>query len=145
MSTITKIFGAIISFFTGLLGIFTTRKKGEFFLEIDPSKDGAAAPQAVVAAAPAETAKPAKKADKAQKAPKAKKATQTKTSQKGKAAAQPAAPVPQPVAASVNQALNIPKPKAATIEPLDIPKFGAARRPGANMQSFLDMAKTVKS
>ncbi|NJN24178.1 MAG: hypothetical protein HC810_07015 [Acaryochloridaceae cyanobacterium RL_2_7] len=118
-------FGAITGIFGGILGtvtgIFTKKKKqGEFFLEIDGSKDSAAA------TAPAKTSAPTgKKAKPATVAP----------------APQAAAPV-----AVVNQSLNIPAPKVtATIEPLDIPKFGPRRRPGSNMQSFLDMAKTVKS
>ena len=78
MSAITKIFGAIISFFTGLLGgilgIFS-KKKGEFYLEIDPSKDSAAASQAVESSGGAAVASPPQeKAPKAQKAPKKKKA-----------------------------------------------------------------------
>lgn len=156
MSAITKIFGAIISFFTGLLGIFSKKKKGEFYLEIDPSKDGAAAPQevaaessggAAVASKPDEAPK-SKKTSKAKKAPKSKKAPKAKKEKASQPAAPlpQAAPTPQPSAAALaSQALNMPKPKVSTIEPLDIPKFGPRRRPGSNMQSFLDMAKTVKS
>ena len=136
MSIIKKIFGAFTAFLNSLLGIFTKKKQGEFYLEIDSSKDSAAATapatETKAAAAPAAAtatpaAKPAKKAKKA------------------KAKAAPTAQ-PAPAAAVINQALNMPEPKVtATIEPLNIPKFGPRRRPGSNMQSFLDMAKTVKS
>ena len=131
MSAITNFFGAIVSLvaalFGSILGIFNKKKGGEFFLEIDSSKEGASKPQFAKAAV---AAKPAQ----------AKAAV---------AAAQVATPIsaiaaesPQAVAA-VNQALNMPAP-TVSIEPLNIPKFGPARRPGSNMKSFLDMAKSVR-
>ena len=129
MSIIKKIFGAITAFLGSIFGIFSKKKNGEFYLEIDSSKDSAAAtaPAAATAAPATATATPAKKAKK------------TKTAK--------TAPAPQAsnAVAVVNQALNMPAPKVtASIEPLNIPKFGPRRRPGSNMQSFLDMAKTVK-
>lgn len=136
MSAITNFFGALINaitaFFGSIFGIFTKKKNGEFFLEIDSSKEGASVPETATAAPVA--AKPAKK----------KKATTAPQSVAASAAQPVAASAPQAVAAA-NQALNMPKPKVSTIEPLNIPKFGPARRPGANMKSFLDMAKTVRS
>lgn len=154
MSAIKKIFGAILAFLTSavtsVLGIFSKKKKGEFFLEIDPSKDGAASANAAVAA-PEAASKSAPKAKKAKPKAQAAKSKAKKAKPPKKVTTQ-ATPEPQvalsevPAAASlINQALNMPKPKVATIEPLDIPKFGPRRRPGSNMQSFLDMAKTVKS
>lgn len=135
MSAITNFFGAIVSlvaaFFGSILGIFNKKKGGEFFLEIDSSKEGASKPQpakAAVAAKPAQ-AKATVAAEPAQVAPTPISAIATES--------------PQAVAV-VNQALNMPAP-TVSIEPLNIPKFGPARRPGSNMKSFLDMAKSVRS
>ena len=142
MSAITKFFGALIkavaAIFGGIFGIFKQKNNGEFFLEIDPSKDSAAAPEpAPVAVAPAPVeAVVVPRQDDLKKGQKAQVSQATPATQ---AVSQPAA------VALANQALNMPQPKVSTIEPLDIPKFGPARRPGANMKGFLDMAKTVKS
>ena len=140
MSIIKKIFGAITAFLGSIFGIFSKKKNGEFFLEIDSSKDSAAATAPAAKAAPAAaTAAPA-----AATAPAP--APAAKPAKTAKAKTAKAAPKAAPAAAAVNQALNMPAPTVtATIEPLDIPKFGPRRRPGSNMQSFLDMAKTVKS
>lgn len=53
-----------------------------------------------------------------------------------------------PVAASNGSALNLPQPTVTTTasaSEADYSQFGPRRGPGANMKSFLDMAKTVKS
>ena len=139
MSIIKKIFGAITAFLGSIFGIFSKKKNGEFYLEIDSSKDSAAAtaPAAATAAPATATATPA--------APATATATPAKKAKKTKTAKTAPAPQASNAVAVVNQALNMPAPKVtASIEPLNIPKFGPRRRPGSNMQSFLDMAKTVK-
>ena len=59
----------------------------------------------------------------------------------------------QPQAAQSASTLNLPKPKvsasnskpqAAKESGTVFSQFGSRRRPGANMQAFLDMAKTIK-
>jgi len=52
--------------------------------------------------------------------------------------AQPSAP--QPASAS---ALNLPQPKVTSYS--DFSNFGDRRRPGANMSSFLEMARKVRT
>ena len=53
-----------------------------------------------------------------------------------------------PATASTASALNLPAPTVVTNTPASevaYTQFGARRGPGANMKTFLDMAKTVKS
>jgi hypothetical protein len=67
-------------------------------------------------------------------------ASKAETSAKAKAP-QSAAP------ASTASALNLPQPTVVTNTPaseVTYSQFGARRGPGANMKTFLDMAKTVK-
>jgi hypothetical protein len=190
MSAITNFFGAIVSliaaFLGSILGIFNKKKGGEFFLEIDSSKEGALKPQpakATVAAEPAQakatvvsliaaflgsilgifnkkkggefSLKIDSSKEGASKPQPAKAAVGDQPAQaKAAVAAEPAQVFPAPISAiatespqavaAVNQALNMPAP-VVSIEPLNIPKFGPARRPGSNMKSFLDMAKSVRS
>ncbi|MGB8699760.1 MAG: hypothetical protein WCD18_10120, partial [Thermosynechococcaceae cyanobacterium] len=80
-----------------------------------------------------------KKSDKASKAaPKAKTAA---------APATQAAPATTQAAPAAAQAMNLPQPKVTTSAPAPVnySAFGPRRRPGANMKSYLDMAKTVKN
>jgi hypothetical protein len=62
----------------------------------------------------------------------------------GAASKTAAKPVP---AAATAAALNLAKPTItfASASTNDYAKFGSRRRPGANMKSYLDMAKTIKS
>jgi hypothetical protein len=64
-----------------------------------------------------------------------------------KAPATKAKPAAAPVAATAT-ALNLPLPTVTPSAPAtpvnNYAQFGPARRPGANMKSFLDMAKTMK-
>ncbi len=117
-------------------------KKSSYFLEIDEKsgQDNGKAPE--TASKPAKTAKtveekpsPQAKAEKApkkapKKAPQAPKTEETAQPPQAKTAAQPAAAKPQPKQrkefATRYLMPNSPTPR---------------RRPGANMQSFLDMAK----
>ena len=54
-----------------------------------------------------------------------------------------------PVATATAAALNLPAPtvtvSAAPTPASNYKTFGPRRRPGANMKSYLDMAKTIKS
>ncbi|MCM1984878.1 hypothetical protein [Lyngbya confervoides] len=130
MSAITKLFGAIFALLGKLLGgipklLSKKNRKNGFYLEIEENGSSAPAPKPKAAKKKAPETQP-----NAAAAP------------ESEAAAEPAA---APAAISVAEVLNMPKPQVATIEPLDIPKFGPRRQPGANMKPFLDMAKTVKS
>ncbi len=50
-----------------------------------------------------------------------------------------------PATASTASALNLPQPTVTTAKSeVAYTQFGSRRGPGANMKSFLDMAKTVK-
>ena len=61
--------------------------------------------------------------------------------------AAPSAPkaTPKAAPAAASKALNLPQPKVTTSENTApaYSQFGPRRRPGANMKSFLDMAKTA--
>jgi hypothetical protein len=62
-----------------------------------------------------------------------------KASKKGKVAA-------APVAATTANALNLPQPNVTTtVAENNYVQFTTRRRPGANMKSYLDMAKTIKN
>ncbi len=116
LSTITRFLGGIFGFITSLF-----KKKDGFYLEVKDAK------------------KPSTKS--VIPAPEMAQATSQSVSAQAVApeATVPSAPLTE------NEVLNLPEPEVSTIEPLNIPKFGAARRPGANMKAFLDMAKVVKS
>jgi hypothetical protein len=70
------------------------------------------------------------------------------TAPKTKAKSKKEAAEPVAVAASA-AALNLPKPTVTVTETpapaSNYKTFGPRRRPGANMKSYLDMAKTIKS
>ena len=59
-----------------------------------------------------------------------------------------AEPKPAPKPAGANAALNLPQPTVTTFAPKYLAPSGSSngrRRPGANMSSFLDMARQVKT
>ncbi|PSB30432.1 hypothetical protein [Stenomitos frigidus] len=96
--------------------------KSGYFLELDEAKGVGTtpAPTKSVAAAPA----------------KASESTNGAT----------AKPAPKPVAA--NAGLNLPQPTVTTFAPKYLAQAGSSngrRRPGANMSSFLDLARQVKT
>lgn len=141
INLIKKLFSGILSFIGGILG----GKKGGYYLELDESEAGKPAATAKAAteapAAKAEPAKPAKAA-KAKPAPaKVETASLNGTSSSVNSVisngATPSAPAsnngaaPQPTSASL----------AAASAVLSTPR----RRPGANMNSYLEMAKQVKT
>lgn len=71
-----------------------------------------------------------------------KKTKKTKAKKSAPKAAEPATPA----AATVASTLNLPQPTVTTPAPANnYTKFGARRRPGANMKSYLDMAKNIKN
>jgi hypothetical protein len=127
INLIKKLFSGILSFIGGIAG----GKGGGYYLELDESEAGKPAPQAV---APAKVEAPAPAAT----AP-------------AKSSAKPAAVKAEPIAsngakppASSNGA--VPQVPAATSLAaastlLNTPR----RRPGANMNSYLEMAKQVKT
>jgi hypothetical protein len=121
MNLLKNLFGAIGKIFAAIFGIFgnllpSGKGKGEtFFLEVDDAKGVSTAPAAKPAKASKTTASPAAK----------------------------------PSNNGVASTLNLPQPtvKSSTAAAPAAPaysQFGARRRPGANMKSYLDMAKTAK-
>ncbi|GAB4342830.1 MAG: hypothetical protein OHK0047_35110 [Leptolyngbyaceae cyanobacterium] len=162
---IKGLFSGIFGFFGGLLGgkkktealsgseAKPTAKKGNsgFYLELDESKAGAAAQ--------ADSPAPAQTTNGATAEAKATEAQPAKTSRKEKLAAlaegkQPAAATPAPAQAPTAKpaAATTPAPKPATFEPetefatkyLVTNGSNSRRRPGANMSTYLDMARKMK-
>ena len=119
-----------------------------YFLELDDAKGvgSAATPAQASKQEPAKAeptkAEPAKaEPAKAESAKAVVKSKQIKTP----AAAEPK-PTPKPVAAYA--ALNLPQPTVTTFAPKYLAANGSSngrRRPGANMSSFLDMARQIKT
>ncbi|MGQ9869216.1 hypothetical protein [Leptodesmis sp.] len=161
---IKSLFSGIFGFFGGLLGVKKktealsgsetkpAAKKGNsgFYLELDESKAGAAQ-----AGSPA----PAQTANGATVEAKPTEVQSAKTSRKEKLAAlaegkQPAAATPAPAKAPTAKpaAVAAPAPKPATFEPetefatkyLVTNGSNSRRRPGANMSTYLDMARKMK-
>lgn len=137
--------------FSAIGGLFNSKKKPDaiegsaptprkarnsgYFLELDEAKGvgSAAAP------AKAATVSPAKPAQ-----------TSAKSESNNGASAKPAVvrepKAPKPVGA--NAAVNLPQPTITTFAPKYLAPTGSSngrRRPGANMSSFLDMARQVKT
>ncbi len=161
---IKSLFSGIFGFFGGLLG---GKKKTEalsgseakpaakksnsgFYLELDESKAGAAQ---------ADSPAPAQTASGATTEAKPTEAQPAKTSRKEKLAAlaegrQPAAATPAPAKAPTTKPATAaaPAPKPATFEPetefatkyLVTNGSNSRRRPGANMSTYLDMARKMK-
>ncbi len=105
-----------------------------YFLELDEAKGVGSA------LTPASKQEPAKADAKAEPAKAVVKSKQAKTP-----AAEPKA-APKPAAA--NAALNLPQPTVTTFAPKYLAANGSSngrRRPGANMSSFLDMARQIKT
>lgn len=146
MGFIKKIFGAIFGLIASLLKVVGVGKKSEYFLEIDEPQTPPAAkqqPQAEEQAAPASTPEPAA-------------ATATESPNGSQPAAQPAAEPDEPIAVLTQNGAT-PAPMAvaaATASKADTtfaPEYlnparnqTRRRRPGANMGSFMSMAKNVK-
>lgn len=120
MVLLKKIFAGLFGLLASLGKLVGIGKKGEFFVEMEPTPDHASPKQAV----------------------------ETVIEQKPKEKAAPAASKPQPVAvaavapSSAKPAEPAPKaePPAATVPYAQF----ARRRPGANMAGFLSMAQQVR-
>jgi len=153
-----KLFSGILGFVGGLFG---GKKSGGYYLELEDAKgQGAVAPAAVAPAASkskpaAATTQPPKVTEPVTDGKVAvsaatqvveenvksvvnevKQVTTTKANK-----AKPVAP------ANTNNGLNLPEPKVTNFatDYLAAPTAAGRRRPGANMKSFLDMAKQVKT
>jgi cytoskeletal protein RodZ len=154
---------------SGLFGVFSKKpaddtaalpkprkRSSGYFLELDDAQSTSApvtaAPKAVekapaaqpVAVATAEPAAPAAKPKTSRKEKLAAlAATNGEVSKADAAAMTPVKPEP----ATANQALNLPQPTVTTFAPeYLLPKATSTRRrPGANMSSFLTMARQVKT
>lgn len=132
VNLIKKLFSGIFSFIGGLLG--GGKSGGGYYLELDEaqSEKTASAPK------PAES-KPAEANGKpAQAAPVATIAAPAKVETESLNGSKPAAPanplnLPQPTVSNFASEYLAPKPSAGR------------RRPGANMSSYLEMAKTIKT
>ena len=146
-----SLFSGLFSFFGGSVGSKKDQaaiegsapkprknSKSGYFLELDEAKGvGSAAPaKSVAASAPAKSvAAPAPAKAESNNGATAKPAVATEA----KAA---------PKTSGANAALNLPQPTVTTFAPKYLAQAGSAngrRRPGANMSSFLDMARQVKT
>ncbi|MBD2628735.1 hypothetical protein [Trichormus variabilis] len=133
---IKNLIGGILGFFTGLF----RKKDNSYYLELKEeateTKPAAVKPIAatVTTSAPAATEKPAKEKPAKEKPAKAKSAKATKT-EPAKAPAPKAEPAKPAVPTETTFAPKYLVPTASNVR----------RRPGANMNVFLDMATQVKT
>ncbi|MDS3860343.1 hypothetical protein RIF25_05930 [Thermosynechococcaceae cyanobacterium BACA0444] len=120
MAILKKLFSALFGFLGGLLGL---GKKSGYYLELDEAKSvpKAPAPVAETPASEAPVSTPAR-------------------------VAKVESPVPNPLNLPAPTVTTSPEPLTAAPETPAIPfvQF-ARRRPGANMKSFLELAKQVKT
>ncbi|AFY48860.1 hypothetical protein Nos7524_3056 [Nostoc sp. PCC 7524] len=133
-----NLFAGIVSFITGLL---PGKKNGGYYLQIDDETVTEPKP----AAPKTETTNGTKAtlaAEPATPAPTPKQPAKVEAATNGKAA--PTEPTPAPVASTKTTA-----PTETTFAPKYLAPSGAGsngrRRPGANMNNFLDMASQVKT
>ncbi len=153
INLIKSLFSGIFGFIGGLLGgkkadPALNQKKGNsgFYLEMADSAAPApnSVPMTVSAEAAAKAASPAVNGAKSSR--KEKLAALAKVSESGKA--QATAPdstaVPQPVAAAVATKAPEPEERNFATRYLLTSNNGTRRRPGANMSSYLDMARKMK-
>ena len=131
-----NLIGGIAGFFTGLLSSKKGKKSSEgFFMELEESEATPAAIAATAIAAVEKLAKPitANKAAANNKVA----AKATKPAKQAKQAA--VEPEPAPAA----NPLNLPQPTVSFAETNQLPLPTPRRRPGANMGSYLNMAKNM--
>lgn len=165
MGFIKKIFGAIFGLISSLLKVVGVGKKSEYFLEIDESQANRASKQAE----PAENqAQPAKTEEVASQPASAAIATATESQNGSQPSPQPAAPANAQANAQAtadqNEPIAVLSKNGATPQPMPVAAATASksdttfapeylnpaknqtrrRRPGANMGSFMSMAKNVK-
>ena len=156
VSFLKNIVSGLFSFLGGLVGSKKSQeaiaeaapkprkaRNSGYFLELDDAKgvSSAATPAQASKQEPAK-AEPAKAEPvKAEPAKAAVKSKQIKTPVT-------AEPKPAPKPAAANAALNLPQPTVTTFAPKYLASNGSSngrRRPGANMSSFLDMARQIKT
>ena len=130
---IKKLFGGIFSFFGGLFG----SKKSGYYMELEESKGST--PAAKPEAAPVQKLEPLPT-----EKPEAAKVTKSKTTKK-KAEPKPAAPAPAPAPAVAIAASEPAKPAPAPKQEATPVMVTPRRRPGANMNSYLDMARNMQT
>ncbi|MBD2137186.1 hypothetical protein H6F32_06215 [Anabaena sp. FACHB-1237] len=123
MGLIKNLIGSIISFITGLFG----KKDGGYYLELKEEAGATPVVTTPVVTTPVVT-------------------TPVVTETAPAVVAKAPAPAPAPAKAStpVTPKLNVPKETNFATKYLIWPSSGERRRPGANMNSFLDMAREVK-
>jgi hypothetical protein len=144
------IMGSIKNLFSGLFGIIVSILKLPITLITLPlkllssgkDKDSSSAPKAKKKSGEAFYLEMEDAKGFTESAPKAETAKPKAETAKAKATQSAA-----PAAASTASALNLPAPTVTTTAAPEVAytQFGSRRGPGANMKSFLDMAKTVKS
>lgn len=150
---IKNLFGGIFGFIGKVLGL----KKSGYALEFEPAEGGKSAPakqdasaqKKIVATATGKLKEPAKASASAAKAEPAKKAEPTKKAEPAKSKKQapakeskPAAKAPAPTA----EPAKAPEPVGGFATRYLTPTATSTRRrPGANMSSFLDMARQVNT
>lgn len=161
MGFIKKIFGAIFGLIASLLKVVGVGKKSEYFLEIDDSQANPSSNQAQ----PAESqAQPAKTEEVASKPAPAAIATDAAPQNGSQSSPQPTAPATAQATADQNEPIAVLTQNGATPQPMPVaaattsnadttfaPEYlnpaknqTRRRRPGANMGSFMSMAKNVK-
>ncbi|MGL5194592.1 MAG: hypothetical protein ACRC8Y_13480 [Chroococcales cyanobacterium] len=128
---IKKLFGGIFSFFGGLFG----SKKSGYYLELEESKGST--PATKPEAAPVQKLEPLPTGK-----PEPAKVSKSKATKK-KEEPKPAAPAPAPAVAiaASEPAKPAPAPKQEATPVMVTPR----RRPGANMTSYLDMARNMQT
>ena len=144
---IKNLFGGIFGFIGKVLGL----KKSEYALEFEPAKGEKSAPakqdasaqKKIVATATGTLKEPAKASASAAKAEPAKKAEPVKAQAQAPAKeSKPAAKAPAPKA----EPAKAPEPAGGFATQYLTPTATSnRRRPGANMSSFLDMARQVNT
>lgn len=126
---IKKLFGGIFSFLGGLFG----SKKSGYYMELEESKGSAPAAKPPAAQVQKLESVPTQKPEPAK----------VSKSQATKKKAEPKAPAPAPAIAASEPAkpAPAPAPKREATPVMVTPR----RRPGANMTSYLDMARNMQT
>lgn len=147
INLIKNLFSGIFSFIGGIFG----GKKSGYYMELDEAKSAIAKPAKAVKKAAAPVAAAIAEVTKSEPE---KAETPEAESAKAKAKKATAEPAKADVNGSTNGAkppvpantLNLPQPTVSFATEYLIPKpTNSRRRPGANMESFLEMAKTAKT
>jgi hypothetical protein len=158
INLIKGLFSGIFGFLSGLLGLKKKdaslqaaseqsspqpkKSSNGFYLEVDDAKGTGNSP---TPGKPPETAAASATAGKSEKKP-SKRAAQLAAAKAESGAAKPAEPAKAPEPVAVAKALNMPQPTVTTFatDYLLTNSSNGRRRPGANMASYLDMARKVR-